>query len=449
MSSGRDPAGIKMEHTLLEILEAREQRAQRQTELLYQFPDPLICVTLNIPGPEKDGPLAEKAFFLGCRLLRGALKAFRTVHSEFRCTAAGWEGFFCVDAPAETLKQTAVFLEDKTPGGRVFDMDVLTPEGKKLDREGLGYPRRKCLLCGQEASVCGRSRSHSLDALCQKTAALMEEAITWEISRLAVQSLLCEVYATPKPGLVDRNNNGSHKDMDLMLFLRSSGVLWRYFRRCAQIGLAGGAAEEVFAKLRQAGLEAEQEMLKATGGVNTHKGAVFSLGILCGAAAMLPPDAWEAPMTLSRQAAAMTRGIVRKDYETMEHPVTTGEKLFEQYGLTGARGQAEAGFPAVFRVGLPVLEEGLRKGVCFNDCLCVTLLHIIATTWDTNLIKRGGMAAYGQIQAMLQPLLRAEPYPGMKILEDLDNAFIRQNLSPGGSADLLSATCFAYFLKHP
>ncbi len=436
-----------MEHTVLEILDAREQRVQRQRELLSRFSVPLICFTLNIPGPDKEYPLAEKGFQLGCRLLKGQLKLWTIVYFEQRCSAAGWEAFFCVDADANALKEIAVLLEDKIPGGRVFDMDVLTVDGKKLEREGLGFPRRKCLLCGSDAAVCGRSRSHSLVELCKKADALLEEGITWEISRLAVQSLLCEVYATPKPGLVDQSNNGSHADMDLMLFLRSAAALWHYFRRCAQIGLQGGNPAEVFEKLRQAGLEAEQTMLKATGGVNTHKGAIFSMGILCGAAAMLPPESWESPTKLSAQAASMTRGIVRKDYEFMEQPVTAGEKLFEQYGITGARGQAEAGFPAVFRVGLPVLEEALEKGLTFNDALCNTLLHILVTTWDTNLIKRGGMAAYGQIQAMLERFLQAQPFLPMEIIAQLDRAFIKQNLSPGGSADLLSATCFAYFLK--
>lgn len=433
---------------MLEILEAREQRVQRQRELLSRFPAALICFTLNIPGPDKNSPLAEKGFQLGCRLLKRQLKAYSILHFAQHCSAAGWEACFCVDAPADALKRITVALEDKVPGGRIFDMDVLTAEGNKVERESLGYPRRKCLLCDTAAVICGRSRAHSLDALQRKADALLEMGITEEIARLAVQSLLCELYATPKPGLVDQSNTGSHSDMDLLLFLKSAAALWPFFRRCAQIGLQGGEPAAVFNKLRQAGLEAEQIMWKATGGVNTHKGAIFSLSILCGSAAMLPPEKWEDPAALSRQAALLSKGLVRKDYEFMEQPVTAGEKLFEQYGITGARGQAEAGFPAAFRVGLPVLEEGMEKGFSFNDALCAALLHIIATTWDTNLIKRGGMAAYGQVQAVLQALLRANPYPSREILEDLDRAFIKQNLSPGGSADLLSATCFLYFLKH-
>ena len=431
----------------MEILDAREMRVQRQRELLREYPMTLLCFTLNIPGPDKTRELAEKGFALGNRLLRECLSKEKICHYEQRCTAAGWESFYAVDLPAQALKSITVALEDKTPAGRVFDMDVLSSGGEKVTREDLGLPSRKCLLCDQNAAVCGRSRTHSVTQLLEKTDAFLQDGISQYLGDLALRSILCELYATPKPGLVDQNNTGSHRDMDLYTFLRSAAVLHPYFCRCARIGLEGGEPEAVFQRLRQVGLEAEQRMFRATGGINTHKGAIFTMGILCGAAAMLPGMDWQAPMALRRQCAVLARGLVRKDFEFMEQPDTAGEKLFEQYGITGARGQAEAGFPAACTVGLPVLEEGLSQGLSFNDALCAALLHILATTWDTNLIKRGGMAAYGQIKTVLQALLRAKPFPERSVLEDLDKAFIKQNLSPGGSADLLAASCFFYFLK--
>jgi holo-ACP synthase/triphosphoribosyl-dephospho-CoA synthase len=263
-----------MEYTLLEILEAREQRALRQKELLEQFPATLLCFTMNIPGPDKDGVLIQKGFQLGNRLLKGALKQWEILHEEKRRTPAGWEAFYCIDAPAEAVKTVAVFLEDKTPGGRVFDMDVLDAQGRKLDRESLGFPKRKCLLCKEDAVICGRSRSHSVQDLYDKTMELIQTAITEEVSRLAVQSLLCEVYATPKPGLVDQNNNGSHKDMDLPLFLTSTATLWAYFRKCVKIGLHGTDPVAVFNQLRQAGLEAEKRISGGALGVGGRTSAL-------------------------------------------------------------------------------------------------------------------------------------------------------------------------------
>lgn len=432
---------------IYDILDAREQRVFRQKQLLRRFQKPLVCFTLNIPGPEKNPPLADIAFAIGKRRLQEALATYTTLHFEQRQTAAGWEGFWIVDGKAEDLKTLMVKIEDSDPMGRVFDMDVLL-EGTKLEREVLGFSRRKCLLCQEDAVLCGRSRSHDVRELFDAAMNLIRSGISELIARLAVQSLLCEVYATPKPGLVDQCNSGSHTDMDLLTFLRSTAALWPYFRRCARVGLENTQPEAVFPLLRKAGLDAEKAMLNATGGVNTHKGAIFTMGILCGAAGMLHPDRWQDPEALSAQCAAISRGVVQRDFANLEQPRTVGEKLFVQFGITGARGQAEAGFPAALKIGLPVLEEGLARGKSLNEALCAALLHILAATQDTNLIKRGGRIAQMQLQVALKTMLDVQPFPDREILESLDQMFIRRGLSPGGSADLLAASCFFYFLKN-
>lgn len=438
--------GLNMEAGLQEILLAREQRAQYQKELLARYGKPILCFTLNVPGPEKDNYLTEHGFALGNRMLSQSLDQKTVLFHDQRVTAAGRESFYVVDVSPEELKKIGVRLEENTPAGRVFDMDVLRADGSKTEREALGFPARKCLLCTSAAAVCGRSRAHDVMALREKTWELLAEGVSDDIARMAVQSLLCELYATPKPGLVDQNNNGSHTDMNLFTFLRSAAVLWPYFRKCARIGLEGGRPGWIFTRLREAGLEAERTMLQVTGGINTHKGAIFSLGILCGAAATLAPEEWKDPEMLGGRCAAIARGLVRRDFEFMEIPMTAGEKLFEQYGITGARGQAESGFRVARQVGLPILEQGLEQGHTFNDCLCAALLHILVATQDTNLIKRSNMAVLGQIQGTVNVMLAVQPYPAREVLEALDKAFIRQNLSPGGSADLLAVTCFFHFL---
>ena len=436
-----------METGMMEILQAREQRALYQKELLAQYGKTLLCFTLNVPGPEKDNYLTEHGFALGNRLLSQALDMTKVVFHTQRVTAAGRESFYVADISPEELKKICLRLEETTPVGRVFDLDVLCPDGSKVLRENLAHPARKCLLCDLPAAVCGRSRAHDVTALQEKTWELLAEGISDDIARMAVQSLLCELYATPKPGLVDQSNNGSHADMELFTFLRSAAVLWPYFRKCARIGLEGGRPGQIFSRLREAGLEAEQTMLRATGGINTHKGAIFSLGILCGAAATLSPEEWKDPEMVGSRCAAISRGLVRRDFEFMDTPVTAGEKLFEQYGITGARGQAESGFRVARQIGLPVLEQGLERGYTFNDCLCAALLHILVVTQDTNLIKRSNMAVLGQIQGSVNAILAVQPYPAREVLEALDKAFVRQNLSPGGSADLLAVSCFFYFLR--
>jgi len=419
-----------MEASLLEILEARERRAARQRQLLEERGGPLVCFTMNIPGPEKDGPLIRRGFQLGLGLLEKVL-GHRCRFREVCCTPGGWEAFLAVDMDAGELKRLTADLEDRAPGGRVFDMDVLTKEGK-LSRGGLGLPERKCLLCREPALVCGRCRAHSVSQLREATFRLIRTGLREEIARLAVESLLCEVYATPKPGLVDQRDSGSHRDMDLFTFLSSTAALWPYFRRCAEIGLDAGNPETAFGELRRAGLEAEKRMLRATGGVNTHKGAIFTLGLLCCAAGMAEPEEWREPEVLCGLCARMTKDLTRKELAGKNAFRTAGERIYREYGIAGARGQAEAGFPGAL-TGLAAIREGLDRGLSLNDALCRSLLRIMAETADTNLIHRGGMEA----QKWVWEILKTDPDP-----ETLCREFQIRNLSPGGAADLLAAACF-------
>lgn len=190
-------------------------------------------------------------------------------------------------------------------------------------------------------------------------------------------------------------------------------------------------------------------MLHATAGVNTHKGAIFSMGILCGALGRLERQQWSDPKAILSECAAMTAGLVSRDYGnlTPETAKTAGQKLFLQYGITGVRGQAEAGFPAALKVGLPKLEAALTAGKTINEAGCAALLAMLADTVDTNMLHRGGYELAKKTAEEIGALLEKEPFPTKETLEHLDNAFIRDNLSPGGTADLLALTYLLHFLK--
>lgn len=428
------------EVTLFQILEARENRAKKQKVLLSRYQKPLICFTMNIAGPVKRTPEIAKGFSFGSGLLlaRLAKAGFVPLYIEEQLLPTGCEGYYIVDAPAENIKNLTVALEEESPIGRLFDLDVLTPSGEKLERP---VPRR-CLICSETAAVCSRSRAHSVAQLQETTAALLSQIPKADlIGCLAQKALFLEVCCTPKPGLVDRNNSGSHRDMDIFTFLRSIAALGDYFLECAQIGeeTAHLPAKDTFPRLRQAGIHAEQAMFAATGGVNTHRGAIFTLGLLCGSAGRL--DSCD-PETLCQEAAAMVQGIVVRELAGVSEKTaaTAGQQIYLRYGITGVRGEAEQGFPAVLKFGLPVLTRGLD----FNDSGCAALLAILAHSEDTNLINRGGRQTQLQLKNRLQSLLQENPYPSQQVLQQLDEEFIQKNLSPGGSADLLAA---CYFLQ--
>jgi len=446
-----------MEVSLMEMLDARERRAQRQMQLLQQYGKTLICFTMNIAGPVKNSPLIRRGFCLGKRLLEQQLMVAKVklLHFEEINEKTGNEAIYVLDCDALNAKRAAVTVEDHTEAGRLFDMDVLRPDGSKVDRQELNLDSRRCLICGGIAQNCARSRKHTVEQLQERTEALLEAALTHyeakQTARLACQALLYEVAVTPKPGLVDRANSGSHADMDFFTFQASAAALWPYFETCAKIGMDTRdlLPEQTFARLRAPGMIAEGEMLRATGGVNTHKGAIFSLGILCAALGRMGWEYADKPRWLLYECAQMTAGLIAKDFAglTAETARTAGQKLYLRHGITGVRGQAEAGFPAVLQVGLPKLEEGLRKGLSINDAGCAALLAMLAAADDTNIISRSDYETQQRIALDTAILLQKTPFPGEDLLKQMDEDFMEKNLSPGGTADLLAMTYFLYLLK--
>ncbi|MCI6012206.1 MAG: triphosphoribosyl-dephospho-CoA synthase [Firmicutes bacterium] len=265
-------------------------------------------------------------------------------------------------------------------------------------------------------------------------------------------ALLGEVWASPKPGLVDRENTGAHQDMTYQNFVDSARALQTCFTKCARVGAAFSAAHAsgslqhsvnlhlLTEQLRSIGLAGEHAMYQATGGVNTHKGAIFSMGVLCTAAAGFP---WRRIQSAASSiAAALLAG------ETKEP--TNGKKVLRETGTGGIRAEACSGFDTAFSIGLPSLKEALEAGLCENDALVYTLLRIIAAAEDSNLVHRGGTE--GMDFARREALLLTEGGPATMNLDavrEADRKFIEKNLSPGGSADLLALTLFLAFLKHP
>ena len=271
------------------------------------------------------------------------------------------------------------------------------------------------------------------------------------IAEFATRALLYEVSVTPKPGLVDRANAGSHQDMDFYTFLNSAVSLTPYFRKMTEVGtdLSPGKPEETFFKLQEIGKAAEAAMYRVTENVNTHKGAIFSLGILCGAAGRLRGNGKKlCPEALTEECIHMTKVPIEYFFETMgDEPDTAGCRFYRKYGIKGIRGEVMTGFSSVLKEGLPVLEELLDNGYSFDRAGSITLLHLIVATVDTNVITRSDYLTCMQIRKRLQKLISENEILSTAMIEALDEEFIRNNISPGGSADLLAVSWFLHFIK--
>ena len=436
-----------MEVSLHDILNAREARMRQQQMLLAAHRAPLLCFTMNIAGPVKTSPLIQRGFYAGLEQLAAQLPVEQICFQQMQELPTGCEAVFAVDLPAWELKQICTDIEQKHPLGRLFDMDVIDTDGRKLERE----IQRGCLVCGAPGRFCAASRAHSVEQLQAVTTEILTRYFfPLDIAAIAAQSLINEVRTTPKPGLVDRRNNGSHKDMSLPLFEASAQALQPYFEACVRIGqnTALLPPKETFPLLRAAGIEAEKTMLQVTGGVNTHKGAIYTLGLLCGSIGRL----WSAQNptpdvdAILAECKKMVGPSVQADLAAATGK-TAGERLYLQHGIRGIRGEAADGFPSVKNIGLPHFRQALANGLSQNDAGVYTLLQLLATVADTNLYHRGGIAGARWATSAADKLLSAMPYPTIEQVEALDDGFIARNLSPGGCADLLAVTYFLYALN--
>jgi len=278
------------------------------------------------------------------------------------------------------------------------------------------------------------------------------------IARLAEEAILFEVVLSPKPGLVDSLDSGSHTDMDIYTFIKSAASLFEGFHDFSRAGfLHTGTAKELFFKIRPIGKDVEKKMYRATGNINTHKGIVFSMGIILAALGLYLQDSLkeeeirtftkEDTDAVFRLTSEMTEGIVSEDFRNLREKskLTNGEVLFMRHGFTGIRGEAENGYPVVRLKALPRLREVETSSLTLEERLLGILLLLMSITEDSNVVSRGGMesldyvkreaAAFIKKGGMMNPEASA-------ILKNMNADFIRRNISPGGSADLLSLTIF-------
>ena len=387
--------------TLEDVLRAHDTRADAQRRLLRTYRLPLVSFTMNIAGPVKSSPLITLAFDTGLEALYDALG--QPMAAEIIRPATGCEALLVYDRPAAELKAACLALETATPVGRLYDLDVLDTDGDKLSR----LVQCTCLICGGPVTVCSRSRAHGLDAIVNRTREILVDFAAGYLAGLAAKALTEEVR------LIDERNNGVHSDMDLPLFLRSIDALTPWLRRITALSLYGADA----AALQAAGLEAEATMFRATGGVNTHKGALFSFSVLLAALGRYLTEGGDVFAHAAALAAELTPP---RD--------THGAAVARRHQVGGARAEALAGFPTA-RKAAELLQT--------HDPLTV-LLWLMAHTEDTNLYHRGGAEGAAFVKEQAAAILATPPEQRVALTQALDDALIECRLSPGGSADLLA-----------
>jgi triphosphoribosyl-dephospho-CoA synthase len=271
-----------------------------------------------------------------------------------------------------------------------------------------------------------------------------ELATAGTIGRIALRALYAEFACAPKPGLVTPADSGSHEDMDADTFMRSLFSLRHYFSAVASAGMRGAS----FRELQRLGIAAEARMFCATRGVNTHCGAIFTLGLICAA------TGWLHGRRIKCSARNLGETVRRSWGEAILESVPTaashGLEAAWRYGAGGARAEAMLGFPTVREVGLPALRSALDAGCDRNRASVHVLFHLVGVLEDTNLLYRGkreGLRFARESAARFLARGSVHQANWREEASRIHREFVERDLSPGGSADLLAATLLVHELE--
>lgn len=254
------------------------------------------------------------------------------------------------------------------------------------------------------------------------------------LAELAVASLIEEVSLTPKPGLVDRNDQGSHDDLTYHMMIESAQSLRETFYQMAFESYGEKPSQYLRERIGEIGRQGEMRMFQVTKGVNTHKGAIWSLGLITAAAAIHCGACDE-------ETLCFTAGEIAH-YEDRFIPFqrTNGMKAIQKYGVLGAKAEAQLAFPHIRHYSLPEFKSSVQR-YNYEIAKFRALLALMANLDDTCLLHRGGMEGLTFAKRYAKKVLKNG---NLEELEDMNEQFVKRHLSPGGSADLLAATIYIY-----
>lgn len=454
------------EHFSLEdFLQEREDRTDRQREILEKFGKSLLVVRSNYPGTNKsEYPASE----IVCEISKEVEKILhdKTLFRDMRETLEGQIFTLAVDMELEKLKEKMVQIEEKHPLGRFVDIDVYGERGISISRGEMGYTKRKCYLCQESGVICTRNMTHEQVEIKRHILKGYEryleiqkkrEEIGNRLGDLVLKSCIMEVSCHPSFGLVSPVSNGSHKDMDYFTFLESSLAIKNGLKKMALLGYSSMEREDIFRLSRKIGIETEREMFSATSGVNTHKGMIFLLGVVIQVVGNVFYEIEHKKHTgilseekfyklIQEGIIQISKGILG-DFENLPERKKRGEKLsngellYLKHGFLGIRGQVKEGLQVVFNEGIPTLKKSLEMGEEINVALVKTLLKLMAKVEDSTIVNRKGIEVLKRVQREASELSKNF---SMERAFDLEKRYIEERISPGGSADLLAVTLLIY-----
>lgn len=418
-----------------DFLKARDGRQQELDRILGQAkPEDaasLLLVSANVPGCDKHRPGIA-------RLLRGALDSLQgSIGLKVLFTRRDLVGPFHIASsslPPIDAKKAALILEAENPSARLLDVDVYRPDGSQLDRAGFGLPPRSCLICAEPARECIRLQRHSnpellerVDSLLRPFVASPRHILPQPLAANLRMGALRELELTPKPGLVDRQDSGSHADLSYAEMRASVELLPLYFDDI----LGCHQKQRPLRDFVRAGIDAENRMNREIKS-NAHKGFIFLSGLVLMAAC-----------ACGGRAGLLRREIseIAKDFfARFGSPDSYGADIRNRHGLGGIRAEAEQGLPAVFEHGWPKYREALESGWGPEHAGFYLMAVLMQRLEDTTAIHRCGLEGLARLRqdgARLQRLLEQQQAPE-PMLAALNQQYRRLGLTMGGVADCMA-----------
>ncbi len=434
-----------MENLILRDRERRSYLIKNLTEIFIN--QTIVCIKANVVGEDKN--ISEAKAIV--EYFDGYTKSFFDECFYLKKTSYDGEYILKVidESDAKKIKAITSNIEDEHIIGRYIDIDVYSNSFINLSRK----KARKCLICDKIAFECNREKKHSVDILLKKFKTDINDFfLAQTLAKYAFKALVTEAFVYPKFGCVSAVNSGCHNDMDIYKFLISAMSLHKYFLKIAILAIKEDNSKMAFEKSREIGKMAENEMLVATNGVNTHKGAIFTLGILIIATVEVITNKSNFD-NIQSEITKMCYGIVATELESLKKKkassLTYGEKINLENNLSGIRGEAESGFNTIFNIGLKTFEKCMDMKL--NDKLVETFICLIAYTEDTTVLhKSRDLNLLKEIQNDMHNLIALGGYKntrGKKRIMEKNMEYIKRGISPGGSADLLSGVVFLSDVK--
>lgn len=410
-----------------QILEARENRSKHINKLIEEHKyKSIVVMKANVPGFDKNPKNMGFICHYFSELIDKTFKG-KIIESNQVISMDGNYKYYVIEETGRIVKEKTILIEEKNLLGRLVDIDVFNEIA--ISRNDIACEMRKCLICDNYAHLCSRSKKHSDEEVFNAMNEIINDFLLHLILNKSVSSIYSELDLYPKFGLVSMHDSGCHEDMDSNTFIESIFAIKPFIKEFIMYGIKN--LNDPFI-LKEIGVRAEKAMFKATMNINTHKGLIFALGVFLPAftKAVLNQKGVEYVMDEIKHISTV---IVGDYYETlsMKTQKTHGDHIYLSHKLKGVRGEALDGFSIIFDI--PSFKDKLSYQRNHEY-----LIHLMSRLNDTTIIHRTDIETLNEVKATCKKIIESGGYSSNEeTVEELSKQYMKRNISPGGSADLL------------